>query len=311
LAELPEDASEAEKAKVREEWQQRHDQVLASGGLHIIGTERHESRRIDNQLRGRSGRQGDPGSSRFYLSLEDTLMRIFAPEWVAKLMQFAGMKEDEALQDRMVSRQIEKAQRKVESHNFDIRKNLLDYDDDANDQRKIIYQQRAELMESESVQEAIDNIREDVIAKDVQTHVPPESLDETWKLPALESELAADFGVHIATRSWLESGEELDAAGVERRVQEAVERHFREKETMIGSEIMRQLEKHMMLSVLDQQWKEHLASMDYLRQGIHLRGYAQKQPKQEFKREAFELFTAMLERIKREVISILARVRIR
>ena len=311
LSQLPEDASDAEKTRVREDWQARHEQVLAAGGLHIIGTERHESRRIDNQLRGRSGRQGDPGSSRFYLSLEDTLMRIFAPEWVAKLMQFAGMKEDEALQDRMVSRQIEKAQRKVESHNFDIRKNLLDYDDVANDQRKVIYQQRAELMESESVQEAIDNIREDVIANVVHTHVPPESVDETWKLPALESELAADFGVHIATRSWLESGEELDAAGVERRVQEAVERHFREKETMIGSEIMRQLEKHMMLSVLDQQWKEHLASMDYLRQGIHLRGYAQKQPKQEFKRESFELFSNMLDNIKREVISLISRVRIR
>src|SRR5690606_18099441 len=177
LSQLPEDASDAEKTRVREDWQARHEQVLAAGGLHIIGTERHESRRIDNQLRGRSGRQGDPGSSRFYLSLEDTLMRIFAPEWVAKLMQFAGMKEDEALQDRMVSRQIEKAQRKVESHNFDIRKNLLDYDDVANDQRKVIYQQRAELMESESVQEAIDNIREDVIANVVHTHVPPESVD--------------------------------------------------------------------------------------------------------------------------------------
>ncbi|MFB9067065.1 preprotein translocase subunit SecA [Pseudofulvimonas gallinarii] len=311
LAELPEDASEAEKAKVREEWQQRHDQVLASGGLHIIGTERHESRRIDNQLRGRSGRQGDPGSSRFYLSLEDTLMRIFAPDWVAKLMQFAGMKEDEALQDRMVSRQIEKAQRKVEAHNFDMRKHLLDFDDVANDQRKVIYQQRAELMESESVQEAIDSIREDVVADVVHTYVAPDSVDEAWNLAGLESELASDFGIQLSTRSWLESGEELDAAGIERRVQEAVERHFREKEAMIGSEIMRQLEKHMMLSVLDQQWKEHLASMDYLRQGIHLRGYAQKQPKQEFKRESFELFSAMLDKIKREVISLISRVRIR
>ncbi len=311
LSELPEDASEAEKSKVRSEWQQRHDQVLAAGGLHIIGTERHESRRIDNQLRGRSGRQGDPGSSRFYLSLEDTLMRIFAPDWVAKLMQFAGMKEDEALQDRMVSRQIEKAQRKVEAHNFDMRKHLLDFDDVANDQRKVIYQQRAELMESESVQDAIDSIREDVVADLVHSFVPPDSVDEAWNLAGLESELAADFGIQLPTRSWIDSGDELDAAGIQRRVQETVERHFREKETMIGSEIMRQLEKHMMLSVLDQQWKEHLASMDYLRQGIHLRGYAQKQPKQEFKRESFELFSTMLEKIKREVISLISRVRIR
>jgi preprotein translocase subunit SecA len=311
LSQLPEDASEAEKQKVRDAWQQRHDAVLASGGLHIIGTERHESRRIDNQLRGRSGRQGDAGSSRFYLSLEDTLMRIFAPEWVTRLMQFAGMKEDEALQDRMVSRQIEKVQRKVEAHNFDIRKHLLDFDDVANDQRKVIYEQRNELMEAESIQESVDDVRQDVITDIARQFVPANSVDETWDLPGLEKTLESDFAVRVDTQAWLNDGQELDADGVLRRTVDAVDRAFREKETLVGSDIMRQLEKHMMLSVLDQQWKEHLASMDYLRQGIHLRGYAQKQPKQEFKREAFELFSSMLDRIKREVVSLLARVRVR
>jgi preprotein translocase subunit SecA len=311
LSQLPEDASEAEKQKVRDAWQQRHDAVLASGGLHIIGTERHESRRIDNQLRGRSGRQGDAGSSRFYLSLEDTLMRIFAPEWVTRLMQFAGMKEDEALQDRMVSRQIEKVQRKVEAHNFDIRKHLLDFDDVANDQRKVIYEQRNELMEAESIQDSVDDVRQDVITDIARQFVPANSVDETWDLPGLEKTLESDFAVRVDTQAWLNDGQELDADGVLRRTVDAVDRAFREKETLVGSDIMRQLEKHMMLSVLDQQWKEHLASMDYLRQGIHLRGYAQKQPKQEFKREAFELFSSMLERIKREVVSLLARVRVR
>ncbi len=311
LAKLPEDASQAEKDKVRQAWRERHEQVLAAGGLHIVGSERYESRRIDNQLRGRSGRQGDPGSSRFYLSLEDTLMRIFAPDWVARLMKFAGMKEDEALQDRMVSRQIEKVQRKVESHNFDIRKNLLDYDDVANDQRKVIYQQRSELMESDEVRDAVDGIREDVIADLVNEHVPQESISEQWDVGGLEKVLEADFGVRIDLQREMAANEELDARGVMRLVQDTVDRHFRERETLIGSEITRQLEKHIMLSVLDQQWKEHLGSMDYLRQGIHLRGYAQKQPKQEFKRESFALFSSMLDRIKREVVSLLARVRIR
>ncbi|MBX3726240.1 MAG: preprotein translocase subunit SecA [Xanthomonadales bacterium] len=311
LSQLPEDASEAEREKVRGDWQVRHDQVIAAGGLHIIGTERHESRRIDNQLRGRSGRQGDPGSSRFYLSLEDTLMRIFAPDWVARLMAFAGMKEDEALQDRMVSRQIEKAQRKVEAHNFDIRKHLLDYDDVANDQRKVIYEQRNELMEAESVQDSIEGIRHDVVEALVREYVPVASIDEQWDLAGLEKALESDFAVHVDARRWPQDDEGLDADGILARAQDAVDRHFREKEAMVGSEVMRQLERHIMLSVLDQQWKEHLGSMDYLRQGIHLRGYAQKQPKQEFKREAFQLFSGMLDRIKREVVTLLSRVRIR
>ena len=296
---------------LRNEWKIRHEQVLAAGGLHIIGTERHESRRIDNQLRGRSGRQGDPGSSRFYLSLEDNLMRIFAADWVARAMRFMGMKEDEAIEDRMVSKQIEKAQRKVEAHNFDIRKNLLDFDDVANDQRKVIYEQRNELLETESVAETIAAIRQDVITDVVREHVPAESVDEQWNLPGLEKLLEAEYNLQLDLQHLGERQEELDADGVLAYVHDAAERLFREKEALIGSEHMRQLEKHIMLSVLDSNWKEHLARMDYLRQGIHLRGYAQKQPKQEYKKEAFELFAEMLDKVKRDCISVLARIRIR
>jgi preprotein translocase subunit SecA len=308
---LGEDASEAERAKVKAEWQKRHDEVLALGGLRIIGTERHESRRIDNQLRGRSGRQGDPGSSRFYLSLEDNLIRIFMGEGVARLMRMFGMKEDDAIQDRMVSRQIEKAQRKVEAHNFDIRKHLLEFDDTANDQRKVIYQQRNELLDSVDVAETIETIRQDVITDLVRRHVPHESVDEQWKIAALQNELASEFGLQTDLRQWLDQQQEVSADDVLEHVLALVDRMLREKEAMLGSEVMRGLEKHVMLSVLDNGWKEHLASMDYLRQGIYLRGYAQQQPKQEFKREAFELFEGMLGRIKFEIVQLLARVRIR
>ncbi|HET6603617.1 MAG TPA: preprotein translocase subunit SecA [Xanthomonadaceae bacterium] len=311
LTELGEEATESGRADVREAWKRRHEEVIASGGLHIIGTERHESRRIDNQLRGRSGRQGDPGSSRFFLSLEDNLMRIFAADWVARAMRMMGMKEEDAIEDKLVSRQIEKAQRKVESHNFDIRKHLLEFDDVANDQRKVIYGQRNELLEIDSVADTVEGIREDVMTDVARAHVPENSVDELWDLPALEKVLAADFTIEADLRRLVEREEELDADGVLRNVHEAAERHFREKEAMIGSEMMRQLEKHVMLNVLDTCWKEHLARMDYLRQGIHLRGYAQKQPKQEYKREAFELFTQMLEKVKRETVTILARIRIR
>ncbi len=311
LAELGEDASEADKARVRAEWQQRHDQVKAAGGLHIVGTERHESRRIDNQLRGRSGRQGDPGSSRFYLSLEDNLMRIFASDWVQKAMKLIGMKEDDVIEDRLVSRQIEKAQRKVEAHNFDIRKNLLDFDDVNNDQRKVIYAQRDELLESESIKDSVDGIRGDVVAEMVQRFVPANSVDDQWDLPGLRAELASETGLDLPVTEWVKEGGELDADGIEQRVQEAMRSHFDAKEAQVGPETMRMLEKHVMLTVLDKSWKEHLARMDYLRQGIHLRGYAQKQPKQEYKKEAFELFSEMLESVKREVVTILARVRIR
>ena len=308
LGEAP-DAAEIERIKA--EWKLRHDQVLQNGGLHIIGTERHESRRIDNQLRGRSGRQGDAGSSRFFLSLEDSLMRIFAADWVQRAMKFLGMKDDDAIEDRMVSRQIEKAQRKVEAHNFDIRKNLLDFDDVNNDQRKVIYEQRNELLETDSVQDAVAGIRADVVDGLTQRYVPVNSVDEQWNLPGLEAALQGEFGLPLDLQALMKQHEEFGAEDIAKHVQDAVERLFREKEALIGSEMMRALEKHVMLTVLDTSWKEHLARMDYLRQGIHLRGYAQKQPKQEYKREAFELFSELLDKIKSEVVTLLARVRIR
>ncbi|MET0890647.1 preprotein translocase subunit SecA [Stenotrophomonas sp. SAM-B] len=311
LHELGEDATPEQRAQVKAEWQVRHDAVKAAGGLHIVGTERHESRRIDNQLRGRSGRQGDPGSSRFYLSLEDNLMRIFASDWVQKAMRMMGMKEDDVIEDRLVSRQIEKAQRKVEAHNFDIRKNLLDFDDVNNDQRKVIYSQRDELLDAESVKDNVDGIRGDVIFDVVARFVPPNSIDEQWDLQGLEATLASDFGIDMSLTELVKAHEELDAEGIAEKVQAKVDEHFAAKEAGVGDETMRALEKHVMLTVLDQSWKEHLARMDYLRQGIYLRGYAQKQPKQEYKKEAFELFSEMLENVKREVVTLLARVRIR
>ncbi|MET4676832.1 MULTISPECIES: preprotein translocase subunit SecA [unclassified Luteibacter] len=311
LATLPEDASDAERKQVREDWKKRHDQVLASGGLHIIGTERHESRRIDNQLRGRSGRQGDPGSSRFYLSLQDNLMRIFGGERIGRWMQMFGMKEDEALEDRLISRQIEKVQRKVEQHNFDIRKNLLDFDDVANDQRKVIYAQRDELLETDDISDMIGDIRQDVVVALVRRFVPADSIDDQWDLAGLDRELASELNLRIDLPQWVEAQKEVDAEGILEHVREAVDALFAEKEAQIGAETMRSLEKHVMLSVVDNAWKEHLASMDYLRQGIYLRGYAQKQPKQEFKRESFELFSEMLDRIKGEVVQMLARIRVR
>ena len=311
LHELGEDLDDARRAALKAEWQKRHDAVKEAGGLHIVGTERHESRRIDNQLRGRSGRQGDPGSSRFYLSLEDNLMRIFASDWVQKAMRMMGMKEDDVIEDRMVSRQIEKAQRKVEAHNFDIRKNLLDFDDVNNDQRKVIYAQRDELLDAESVKDNIDGIRGDVIYDLVIRFVPPNSVDEQWDLQGLQATLESDLGVQMDLVGLFKQHEELDAEGIAQAVADHLDQHFAQKETAVGAETMRALEKHVMLTVLDQSWKEHLARMDYLRQGIYLRGYAQKQPKQEYKKEAFELFSEMLENVKREVIHLLARVRIR
>ena len=311
LQELGEEAGAEQKAAVKAAWQERHDAVKAAGGLHIVGTERHESRRIDNQLRGRSGRQGDPGSSRFYLSLEDNLMRIFASDWVQKAMRLMGMKEDDVIEDRLVSRQIEKAQRKVEAHNFDIRKNLLDFDDVNNDQRKVIYAQRDELLDAESVKDNIDGIRGDVIYDLVARFVPPNSVDEQWDLPGLQATLESDLGVQMDLVGLFRQHEELDAEGIAQAVAANIEQHFEQKEAAVGAETMRALEKHVMLTVLDQSWKEHLARMDYLRQGIYLRGYAQKQPKQEYKKEAFELFSEMLENVKREVIQLLSRVRIR
>ncbi|MFQ6310460.1 preprotein translocase subunit SecA [Lysobacter capsici] len=305
-----EPVDEVTHKRLKAAWQERHDAVKASGGLHIVGTERHESRRIDNQLRGRAGRQGDPGSSRFYLSLEDNLMRIFAADWVQRVMARMGLKEDDIIESPLVTKQIANAQRKVEAHNFDIRKNLLDFDDVNNDQRKVIYGQRDELLEAESVNENVEGIRGDVVADMVQRHVPANSVDEQWDLPGLEATIAQEFNVQVPLVELASKAEELDAESIAAKVQDAVAEHFAAREVQLGSETMRMLEKHIMLNVLDQNWKEHLARMDYLRQGIHLRGYAQKQPKQEYKKEAFELFSEMLDKVKREVVTLLARVRI-
>ncbi len=303
--------SEEERARRREAWEARHRQVLEAGGLHVIGTERHESRRIDNQLRGRSGRQGDPGSTRFYLSLEDNLMRIFASERVASLMQKLGMQEGEAIEHPWVNKAIENAQRKVEGHNFDIRKNLLEYDDVANDQRRVIYEQRAELMASEDVSEMLKGIREDVVSGVIDEFIPPQTLEEQWDVAGLERVLEADFGVKLPLQQWLDEDDSLHEESLRQRILDALEQAYYEKEAQAGKEVLRHFEKAVMLKVLDEQWKDHLATMDHLRQGIHLRGYAQKNPKQEYKREAFELFSAMLERFKREVVEILSKVQVR
>jgi preprotein translocase subunit SecA len=300
-----------DRQRAKAEWRKLHEQVLAAGGLHIIGTERHESRRIDNQLRGRSGRQGDPGSSRFYLSLEDNLLRIFGGEGLVRWMKRFGMKDDDALEDRMISRQIEKAQRKVEQHNFDIRKHLLEFDDVANDQRKVIYRQRDELLEGDDVSATVADIREDVVEGMVLEHVPAESIDDQWDLAALDRVLESEFGLSLELQRWVDQQHEIDAAMILEHVREAVNGFFQSKEEQLGAETMRQLEKHIMLTVVDNAWKDHLSNMDYLRQGIYLVGYAQQDPKQAFKRESFRLFSEMLDRIKTEVIQMLARIRIR
>ncbi|MCC6207743.1 MAG: preprotein translocase subunit SecA [Gammaproteobacteria bacterium] len=311
LAVLPEDASDAEKQRMREVWQQRHDQVLAAGGLHIIGTERHESRRIDNQLRGRSGRQGDPGSSRFYLSLQDNLMRIFASERVAALMQKLGMQEGEAIEHPWVTKAIEGAQRKVEGHNFDIRKQLLEYDDVANDQRRVIYEQRNELMEGTDISDTIGTLRHDVVNGFIDAYIPPQSLGEQWDIPGLEKALEQEYGLRLPVAAWLEQDDNLHEEALRARIFGELEQSYADKEQVVGPKVMREFEKAVMLQVLDSNWKDHLANMDHLRQGIHLRGYAQRNPKQEYKREAFELFSAMLERLKQEVVTILSRVQVR
>jgi preprotein translocase subunit SecA len=285
--------------------------VLDSGGLHIIGTERHESRRIDNQLRGRSGRQGDAGSSRFYLSMEDTLMRIFGdPERTKSLLSRAGMREGEAIESKLLSRQIERAQRKVEAHNFDIRKNLLEYDDVANDQRKVVYHQRSELMDADEIEESVAAIREEVVSNVVESHIPPGSLDEQWDVDGLTNALEADFGLNVDVAGMLREDKTLNADGIREYCANAADESYAAKEATVGSELMRNVEKQMMLRQLDHHWKEHLAAMDHLRQGIGLRSYAQKNPKQEYKREAFEMFGTMLEEVKHDIISLLARVRI-
>jgi len=303
---------EATRAAMQAQWQERHDKVLAAGGLHIVGTERHESRRIDNQLRGRSGRQGDPGSSRFYLSMEDNLMRIFGdPNRTKRLLQMAGMKEGEVIESGMLTRQIEKAQRKVESHNFDIRKQLLLFDDVANDQRKVVYQQRTEIMATEDLSPAVLGIMEESVANIVDQHMPKHGAAQDWDLQGLQESMARDFNVSVDPKAWLAQEPELEEEALRQRIVAAARDTYQARGTRYGTDIMRHIEKEVMLKMLDQHWREHLAAMDYLRQGIHLRGYAQKDYRFEYKREAFELFAAMLDRVKFETVSFLSKIEIR
>ncbi|WP_415890434.1 preprotein translocase subunit SecA [Neptuniibacter sp. SY11_33] len=309
LAEL-DNPSEEQVAELTASWQKRHEQVLENGGLHIVGTERHESRRIDNQLRGRAGRQGDPGSSRFFLSLEDDLMRIFASDRVRQLMQALGMERGEAIEHKMVSNAIEKAQRKVEGRNFDIRKSLLEYDDVANDQRTIIYEQRNDLMATDDISETVNSVREEVVANKFSEFVPPQSLEEQWDIPGLEKALETDFSIKMPIQEWLDQDDSLHEETLHQKVQDTVLEVYQQKEAQVGESTMRNFEKQVMLQVLDTLWKEHLQTMDHLRQGIHLRGYAQKNPKQEYKRESFHLFQELLENIKRDVIRILSHVQV-
>ena len=297
---------------LRADWQERHNQVLEAGGLHIVGTERHESRRIDNQLRGRSGRQGDPGSSRFYLSMEDNLMRIFGdPERTKRLLSRAGMQKGEAIESRMLSKQIERAQRKVEAHNFDIRKQLLEYDDVANDQRKVVYQERSELMKADDISDAIVERRHEVVNLIIDDYIPPESVEEMWDVAGLGPVLERDFGASIDIASLLEGDHALDEDSLREEIVERIKRDYDEKVASVGPQVIGELEKGVMLRQLDMHWKEHIGALDHLRQGIHLRGYAQKNPKQEYKREAFEMFSDTLDRVKHDTISILSKIQIR
>jgi preprotein translocase subunit SecA len=307
--------SEAQKTaaidKLKAEWQARHDAVLAAGGLHIAGTERHESRRVDNQLRGRSGRQGDSGSSRFYLSLEDQLLRIFASDRVSAIMEKLNMPDGEAIEHPWVTRAIENAQRKVEGRNFDIRKQLLEYDDVANDQRKVIYEQRNELLEAADVGETILAMREDVLVSMMATHIPPDSVEELWDVPSLERELKAETGLGIPLQKMLEDNPDLHEETLRERILDAANSAYAAKEDLASADIMRQFERSVMLQSLDNHWREHLAALDHLRQGIHLRSYAQKNPKQEYKREAFELFEGLLNAVKSEVTKVTMLVQVK
>ncbi|MDQ8039863.1 MAG: preprotein translocase subunit SecA [Rickettsiella sp.] len=305
LANLPETTSAQEIEQRNVEWKKRHDEVIAAGGLHIVGSERHESRRIDNQLRGRSGRQGDPGSSRFYLSLQDNLMRIFASDRVSSLMQKLGMQPGEAIEHRWITRAIENAQRKVEGRNFDIRKQLLEFDDVANEQRKVIYEQRNELLATEDISPIIKNLWPDVINATIDHYIPPQSLEEQWDVPGLEKQLKQDFLLDLQLQTWLNDSNCIEE-DLRQKIVTAAETAYAEKEKLVGSATLRQIEKTLMLQTLDMLWKDHLAAMDHLRQGIHLRGYAQKNPKQEYKRESFTLFALLLDQLKHQVISLLS-----
>ncbi|HET7649237.1 MAG TPA: preprotein translocase subunit SecA, partial [Gammaproteobacteria bacterium] len=311
LKTLPPDAGDAERDRIRKAWQERHDAVLAAGGLHIIGSERHESRRVDNQLRGRAGRQGDAGSSRFYLSLDDNLMRIFAGERVKAIMDRFGVQEHEAIEHPWVTRAVENAQRKVEAHNFDIRKSLLEYDDVANAQRKEIYALRSELLKAQDISSMIRTHIADVLNSLIDTYIPPQSVEEQWDIAGLTEALEREFGLRLDIKGWLDSDASLHEDPLRNRIYDEFVKSYKRKEEQTGTEVLRQFEKSLMLQVLDNLWREHLANMDYLRQGIHLRGYAQVDPKQEYKREAFSMFATMVERLKHDVVSILAKVQVR
>jgi preprotein translocase subunit SecA len=306
-----ENPTDADIDKAKQAWQTKHEEIIQLGGLYILGTERHESRRIDNQLRGRAGRQGDPGASRFYLSLEDPLMRIFASERVGNMMRKFGMKEGDAIEHHFITKAIANAQKKVENRNFDIRKQLLEYDDVANDQRKAIYSQRNDLLDNLDIKETIDSIRGDVFDTVISQYIPPQSIEEMWNIPGLEKALKSEFDLDLPITKWLDEEQNLHEETLRERILQLAEEKYLEKENAAGSETFRQFEKSVMLQTLDTLWKEHLAAMDYLRQGIHLRGYAQKDPKQEYKRESFNMFASMLDTLKYDVIGILSRVQIR
>ncbi|HLS54802.1 MAG TPA: SEC-C metal-binding domain-containing protein, partial [Zeimonas sp.] len=309
-ASLPEAERDARIAKLRDEWQSLHDQVIAAGGLHIVGTERHESRRIDNQLRGRSGRQGDPGSSRFYLSMEDPLLKIFAGDRLKAIMDRLKLPDGEAIEAGMVTRSIESAQRKVEARNFDIRKQLLEYDDVANDQRRIVYADRNALLESEEFSERVRDLRHRVFTDLFRQHVPAESVEEQWDVAGLQKVLETDWQLEVPLTTMMHGEAEVGDEDLLAAVLEAADRLYQSKVDQVGAEVFVGFERSIMLQTIDQHWREHLASLDYLRQGIHLRGYAQKNPKQEYKREAFEIFSLMQERVRADVTRILMTVRI-
>ncbi|MER1947708.1 preprotein translocase subunit SecA [Stutzerimonas stutzeri] len=306
-----ENPTEEQVAQIKADWQKRHQQVLEAGGLHVIASERHESRRIDNQLRGRAGRQGDPGSSRFYLSLEDSLMRIFASDRVKNFMKALGMESGEAIEHRMVTNAIEKAQRKVEGRNFDMRKQLLEYDDVANEQRKVIYHMRNSLLAADEIGQTIAEFRQEALDAAISAHIPPQSLPEQWDIPGLEAVLYSDFGARLPIQQWLDEDEKLYEETLREKIMQALLADYQEKEELAGPEALRTFEKQIVLRVLDDLWKEHLSTMDHLRHGIHLRGYAQKNPKQEYKRESFALFQDLLESIKRDSIRVLSHVQVR
>ncbi|ROO37650.1 preprotein translocase subunit SecA [Salinisphaera orenii] len=306
-----EEGDEVGRQRLREAWQQTHDAVVEAGGLLVIGSERHESRRVDNQLRGRSGRQGDPGASRFYLSLEDSLMRVFTPPRLRSMLQNLGLEKGEAIEHKWVTRAIENAQRKVESHHFDIRKQLLEYDNVANDQRQVIYEQRNEIMDADEVSDIVENIWGDVVDKLISEHIPPQSLEEQWDVEGLTEAIQRDFGQEMPIQQWLDEEKTLDEEGLRERIGARLKEAYDAKREEAGPETMAQIEKAVLLQVVDSLWREHLASMDYLRKGIHLRGYAQKDPKNEYKREAFEMFNDMLSRLKHETVTVLARGRVR